>query len=387
MQELESLWTGRGDCGLAPGMASPSPASAARGDASPSPCREPPLFGIQALRAVAALMVAVHHAQHDAIVVAARAGGAFAYSGILPWMAGVDIFFIVSGFIMVHASAGLFDRPGGARLFLGRRLARIVPLYWAATTLFAIVGLILPGALNSGTPGLAQIIGSYLFWPMVSTVGLVQPVYSLGWTLNYEMLFYGLFALGLLLPGRLGLALVTLLLAGLVATEELAGPLPLPFGFWGQPIVLEFAAGMGIALLRRAGLRLALPWRCLLAGLGVAMLASAGDAEAAVVWSSVLPRGAAAALLVLAASCGEGRTSPPSAPIRSLAVLGDASYALYLVHPFVIRGLREVAVRLGLGQPLLFIMVALAGATAAALVVHRLFEKPATTWLRRRFRA
>jgi peptidoglycan/LPS O-acetylase OafA/YrhL len=387
MQEPESLWTRRGDCGLAPDMTPPSSASAGRGDASPSPGGEPPLFGIQALRAVAALMVAVHHAQHDAIVVAAKAGGSFAYSGILPWMAGVDIFFVVSGFIMVHASAGLFGRPDGARLFLGRRLARIVPLYWAATTLFLLIGLVLPSALNSGVPDLAQIAGSYLFWPVVSTVGRAQPVFSLGWTLNYEMLFYGLFALGLLLPGRLGLALVTLLLAGLVAAEELAGPLPLPFGFWGQPIVLEFAAGMGIALLRRAGLNLAMPWRGLLAGLGLAMLAAAGDAEAAVVWSSVLPRGAAAALLVLAAGCGGRRAAPPSTPTRILAVLGDASYALYLVHPFVIRGLREVAVRLGFGQPALFIAAALTGAVLAALVVHRLFEKPATAGLRRLLRA
>ena len=342
----------------------------------------PQLYGIQALRALAAFMVAVHHAQHDAVVVAQRAGGSFAPSTLLPWMAGVDIFFVVSGFIMVHASAGLFDRPGGARQFMGRRLARIVPLYWAATTLFLLVGLVVPAALNSGVPGIAQIAGSYLFWPIVSTQGLAQPVYSLGWTLNYEMLFYALFGAGLLLPGRFTLPAVTLALFALVAVEAMAGPLALPLGFWGQPIVLEFAAGMGIAVLRRRGLRLGLPLRGAVAGAGVALLlVAAKQGAGADPWSSLLWHGGASALLVLAAACGERREAP-SVPVRALALVGDASYALYLVHPFVIRGLREVCVQLGMGAPLVFIALTLAGSVVTALVVHRWFEKPATQWLR-----
>ena len=66
-------------------------------------------------------------------------------------------------------------------------------------------------------------------------------------------------------------------------------------------------------------------------------------------WSSFAWHGSAAALLVLAAACGE-RRSVPSVPVRALALVGDASYALYLVHPFVIRGLREVFTRLGLAR-------------------------------------
>ena len=119
-----------------------------------------------------------------------RAGLSFARSDLLPWMAGVAIFFVVSGFIMVHASQDLFGQEGAWRLFLKRRLARIVPLYWAMTTLFLLVGLAVPAVLNSGVPNFQQILGSYLFWPVVSTQGMVQPVYSLGWTLNYDCLLY-----------------------------------------------------------------------------------------------------------------------------------------------------------------------------------------------------
>ncbi|WP_236841887.1 acyltransferase family protein [Bosea sp. PAMC 26642] len=344
------------------------------------------LHGIQALRAIAAFMVAVHHVQYDATALAQRAGTTFSPSTVLPWMAGVDIFFVVSGFIMVHASAGLSGKPGGARLFMERRLARIVPLYWAATTLFLLIGLILPGALNSSVPNGGQVAASYLFWPSVSTVGLVQPVYSLGWTLNYEMLFYALFAAGLALPAGWSLPAIGAALAILVGAEALAGPLPLPFGFWGQPIVLEFAIGMGLALLWRGGLRLRQPLRLAVATGGAALLVAGQYAPWSGVWSSFALHGSAAALLVLAAASGEARFEP-SLLMRVLGSVGDASYALYLVHPFVIRGLREVFVHSGFGSPVVFIALALAGSVMAALAVHHGFERPATRWIRQKLDA
>lgn len=342
-----------------------------------------PIHSIQVLRALAAFMVAIHHVQPDAAVVAARAGLSFTRSDLLPWMAGVDIFFVVSGFIMVHASQDLFGRDGASNLFLKRRLARIVPLYWAMTTLFLLVGLAVPAVLNSGVPNLQQILGSYLFWPVVSTQGFVQPVYSLGWTLNYEMLFYVLFAAGLMLPRAWTLPAITLVLALLVGVESLKGPLALPFGFWGQPIVLEFAAGMGIAALRRKGLRLHGALRIAVAMAGAALLVAAAHFPGTDgAWSSVLWRGGAAVLLMLAAGCGrEGIVPLP--PVKALAAVGDASYALYLVHPFVIRGMREAVLRLGLHSPALYIALALAGSVIAALLLYRFFEKPATRLARR----
>lgn len=342
------------------------------------------ILPIQVLRALAAFMVAVHHVQPDAAVLARLAGQPFAGSDLLPWMAGVDIFFVVSGFIMVHASATLFDRPGASALFLKRRLVRIVPLYWAATTLFLLIGLALPATLNSPAPSLGQIMASYLFWPAVSSSGLVQPVYSLGWTLNYEMLFYALFAAALALPRGLVVPAVMLALAILVCGTAAMGPLPLPFGFWGQPIVLEFAAGMGIALLHRRGLMLGASPRVALVAVAIGLLLWSPHAPLlAGPWRDLALHGSAAALLVLAAVTGSREPVAHSVLTTALARIGDASYALYLVHPFVIRALREIFARVGLLEPWLFVAAALASAVIAALLVHRLFEAPVTRALRR----
>jgi peptidoglycan/LPS O-acetylase OafA/YrhL len=180
---------------------------------------------------------------------------------------------------------------------------------------------------------------------------------------------------------------VSLALILLVAAQVVAGPLPLPFGFWGQPIVLEFAAGMVLALLRRGGLRCPdiLRWPMAASGLAILLL----DRHVPVPdgpWRNLACHGGAAVLLVLAAASGRGK-SEPSAPIRALARLGDASYALYLVHPFAIRGLRELFLWVAPGWPLLYMLCALVASVLAALLVHRFFECPATELLRQWLRS
>jgi exopolysaccharide production protein ExoZ len=107
---------------------------------------------IQVLRAVAALLVAFGHLQAESVTMAAAAS-----SGYRPILldltgAGVDLFFIISGFVMVYASRDLFERAGGGQLFLRRRVARIVPLYWAVTTVFLLTMMVIPHALATAAP-------------------------------------------------------------------------------------------------------------------------------------------------------------------------------------------------------------------------------------------
>lgn len=349
---------------------------------------------VQILRAVAALMVAALHVQHDAASLAMRTGESFAVSNALPWMAGVDIFFVISGFIMVHAARASFAQPGATRIFLARRAARIAPIYWLATSLMLAVAIVLPGALNSTTPVWGEIAASYLFLPYQRVDGLVQPVFSLGWTLNYEMFFYVLFGLCLALPRRLAVAAAIAILVALVTLGALVA-LPVAPAFWSRPIVLEFALGMVIGLARAEGLRLPGPARLALAALGAALLAAdLGDGGGQTGWTSVFAYGLPAACLV--AACGLGdparqRAGARALPARAAVALGDASYALYLLHPFVSRGLRIVIERAGLADwfgpagvgVYGFVAMALVVAGVVALVAHRAFEVPVTRAARR----
>jgi peptidoglycan/LPS O-acetylase OafA/YrhL len=295
------------------------------------------LGAIQGLRAFAALLVVVHHGQAEVAALAERAGLAFAPVAWLPWSSGVDVFFVISGFIIVYASAPFYGRAGGRARFLAHRIARLVPLYWLVSALYLAVALAVPALLNGGpaTPG--TVAAAFLFWPVERPDGLVLPLYGLGWTLNCEMFFYAVFAVGLGWGRGRAVAWACAVLLGLVALAGTVPGLPTPLAFWGSPIVLEFAFGAALGLARAHGLRLSPPARLALAAAVVA--------------------------------------------------LGDASYALYLVHPFVLRATREAVARLGLAPvigPWGALALMLAFSVAAALVVARCVEAPLTRAARRR---
>jgi exopolysaccharide production protein ExoZ len=339
----------------------------------------PRLILVQALRGLAALSIAMLHALHEAGLLAGAAGLAFAAPARVPWAAGVDLFFVISGLIMVHASAGLFGRAGARRVFLARRIARIVPLYWAVTALYLALALAAPALLNSEILAPWPVVASFLFIPFARPDGVAQPVYSLGWTLNYEMAFYALFAVALAWPRRAAVPALIAALAGLAALG-LVRPWPQPVAFWTAPIILEFAFGLAIGALRAEGVALGAPARIALAAAGLALLGLSGsEGVRALEW------GLPAALIVAAAALGPARAEPRNPATRAAAALGDASYALYLVHPFAVRGVRVAVEGLGVFPvigPWGFVAVALAGAAAAALAVHRGFERRATGWVR-----
>ena len=183
---------------------------------------------VQALRAFAALSVAVWHVLHDAIPLD-PSGHIERWHNALPWASGVDLFFVISGFVMVYASAELFGRRSSPMTFMARRLIRIVPLYWGATTLFLVVALATPSSVSQAGFGLADVVMSYAFLPTSRPDGTIQPIYSLGWTLNYEMFFYVVFAACIVLPRRRALAAVALLLmlsAGSAFAATMATAMP-----------------------------------------------------------------------------------------------------------------------------------------------------------------
>jgi exopolysaccharide production protein ExoZ len=357
------------------------------------------LGSLQVLRALAALAVALLHFQAEAESMAAASGQAFAGVLMKHLAAGVDLFFVISGFVMVYASKGLFERPGAAGAFLMRRIARIVPLYWAMTTLF-LAGLVLsPSLSTSGSVLPLEIIKSYLFVPYVAAnTGLIQPVYKLGWTLNYEMTFYLAFSLFLFLPMRKAVPLLAGLFSLMVVAGQLIRPAPGALAFWTNPIILEFAFGAVIAQAYLAGVRISMAMAALSVLAGITLLALSPGFGVPLdgplrplVWG--LPAALILAGTLLAGPLQKQRVeSAPATPSRTMKLLekmGDASYAIYLVHPVIFRGLRALWEKAGLGTmfPLWgYVVSGMAMLILVSILVYQWFEAPLTRAAQQRLR-
>lgn len=339
------------------------------------------LVSIQVLRAVAALSVSIAHITGYEFV------RQYKLPNLLPdfnfGRAGVDLFFVISGFVMVYSSGGYFGRSRGAQEFMLRRLVRIVPLYWLTTSVILAYLLLQYRSLAAANFTAGAVIASYLFIPYPQTDGFMAPVHGVGWTLNYEMFFYAFFCGAVLFSRRTGVLLVTAALTILVAVN-LAVMLPNPVGYWGDPIILEFVLGMLIAQLYYTGYRIPRVWAgAVVLICAVALVASDHWQQ----WPRLIVLGVPAAGIVGALVLTDHRVS--EAPIwRMLSFLGDASYSLYLVHPLAIvlprrlfPGLIDPA-----RWPWLYAGMLLVTAVGVAVAVHLLFERPVTRFLQRRVR-
>ena len=346
--------------------------------------RRPQLFPrVQALRAIAAGAVAFSHIANDAIVAGRDPSGAIARAAAwMPWNAGVDIFFVISGFVIVHASGRLFGQKGGSLLFLRRRLTRIVPLYWVLTTLFLVMTLLRRSAIHGETGGAGYILASYLFIPFARPDGLPEPALGPGWTLNYEMFFYLAMTPFLMLPRAAAVAGCATALCLLVGVGQAAGFGTLPLQFWSDPIVLEFVFGMGLALAVSRGFALSGWVRAALGAIAVVWLHRLAGGP---VGERAVSFGLPGAMLV-AAAVSNPRPDRMGKAARGLMRLGDASYAMYLFHPFVMRGFTLLGGRVATHTEtsgVVYVAASLAVAQLCALAINAGFERKVTSMLRR----
>jgi peptidoglycan/LPS O-acetylase OafA/YrhL len=304
--------------------------------------------------------------------------------------AGVDIFFVISGFVMVYASERLFGRGGATRLFLLRRAIRIAPMYWIATTLVLVYLIAQYGSIGAVTGGSSwgYVAASYLFFPAVRGDGIDQPVLGIGWTLIYEAFFYVVFGLLIFMPRRRTVLATGGLLCALVLIALVFGPLPYPIGYWFSPIILEFVIGMALALAYRDGARLSVWAAYLLLAAALAVLVyswSRADAFPPQAWLRLALWGLPAAAIVAAPTLA--RTPVPrNAFWKTLAYFGDASYSIYLFHTLTLTLPRILLARWiePASAPLLYLVAMLLCAVVPGLIIYRFVEKPLTAALRRR---
>ena len=319
-------------------------------------------------------------------VLMAHAAGMLIYGGVplaLPnveWGAfGVDVFFVISGFVIAHASVPLFGRAGSVLPFLRRRVVRVVPLYWLACVVFALVSA--PYGEPSGELRREawETLRSMLFIPGADGSTALLPT---GWTLFYEMAFYLCFACALPFRRRpallgLGLALTGLGIAGS------AGLLPERVSCVASLQVLEFVAGLALAEAHLAGWRV--PRRL---GLAIAcatlayVIARAPHMDGWTAWRGLV-WGIPATLIVGSLALASG--GPRSAVRDALERLGDASYAIYLAHFPLFWGIGLAFgwwARSGPHAAQAYAVALVVVGLPACLAVHRIVEVPLTRWLR-----
>lgn len=286
------------------------------------------LYSVQALRALAAwAVVFCHFAQInmgkkglDLFLSVFWAYGAY----------GVDLFFIISGFVLFHSTRRHETKPA---TFLWYRVRRIVPAYWLATSVLALLVLISPRLASWTAVDLGFFIKSLLFIPAQNPSGIgPYPLLTVGWSLNYEMMFYAIFSVVLFLPRAthvvaLGIGLVLLQL-GLSNLGGVAA-------FYARPIMYEFLLGVLIAWAWQRGWftrihPLAAVCVCVAA---VSTMVTKGKGHD-FIWVG-LPCAA-----VLIAAISQEKYFPRRGP---LPLLGDWSYSTYLWHAVVLTILAYVS--------------------------------------------
>jgi peptidoglycan/LPS O-acetylase OafA/YrhL len=334
--------------------------------------------GVQVLRFVAALLVVVCH---STLIVSER----MPYLGFPVWQKGgigVSLFFVISGFVIVLSSRSLEPRADGWALFAWRRLVRIVPLYWIATTLKLLTVSLEPAlTLHSGL-NWTHVLCSYLFLPARNPLGEITPLHAVGWTLNYEMFFYAAFAFALYCRLRvtpfIAILFGSLVLWGLINPEFSRS---WPVLIYTSPLVLLFLCGM---LLAQAALRAVPvpPWL----GLAAILLGAGliGHFDVLPGWPSFFYQ-LAAVFIVAGVVFIE-----PWLKRMVLAVpilLGESSYALYLFHPFLLTACGLALARAHWSDPISAVACMSALAVAASLAIHVGLEAPLTAALKRRARS
>jgi peptidoglycan/LPS O-acetylase OafA/YrhL len=318
------------------------------------------LFSIQILRALAAWAVVGHHVVH--IYPGMRTMNDVATAFTIYGAFGVDLFFVISGFVIYTSTVDKDIKPSR---FLIARLARVVPAYWLFTLLTAAVLLINDSFVKYTVLDARLFVKSMLFIPAENRSGYgILPVLTLGWTLNIEMAFYAIFAIALGFPRAVRLTIVA---AGVAILNAYVPKLGGSTKLYSDPIVFEFLFGIAIGIIYRRGwLSNIRPWlSCALAASCVAFIVAYAERH------GLMAVGAPCALIVLAAVALE----PLLARFQRLAALGDWSYATYLSHVLIVTAAASIGADLDL-SPFVTIPASLLVVAFVSWVCYTRFEVP-----------
>ncbi|MEL5375097.1 acyltransferase [Serratia marcescens] len=269
------------------------------------------MISIQLLRAIAALAVVLYHVGRKSDFLAITNGNYFEVGKY-----GVDLFFIISGFIMAYITHG---KKVNFITFMKKRFVRIIPIYWVLTSVALAVFIISPSSVNStmAPPG---VINSYLLFPVEGKSMLLE----VAWTLRYEFIFYIIFSLSILTPNRY--VTVSVLLGVIWVCSKFSYE-NYYVGFFFTHYMGEFLLGVLSFLFYTKGKSLTLVVSSSVAAL-VGYFYGTHD--------GVLTYGLYSTVLFNVFVMLEDKIKRNESMVRPLTYLGDASYSIYLAHLFII---------------------------------------------------
>jgi len=341
------------------------------------------LNNIQALRGIAALLVVFAHLPPMEV----KHGGdmilpAFFRFGI----SGVDLFFVISGFIMVYVTWHAQRSARNSLTFLFARVSRIYPIYWLISGAIFIAWLFKP-ALMTFDPAQTNIVKSFLLWP-----DQTYPMLKVAWTLIHEMYFYLVFALILLLPRRFLMPALGLWALAVISGNHLGfSKVSLEAALIFHPLTLEFFMGtLAGWLFMRSASKVSPPntsfrlsgQLCTIIGAvmfigSITYLTLTLDANKLLTnWSRVWYFGLPAAFIIYGLSALErtGTTLP-----KWSSTFGDWSYSLYLSHILTLSVLGYMWRPFAQSGPIdniIALSILLIGTITVAAILWYMFERP-----------
>jgi len=326
---------------------------------------------LQALRLYAAFGVVLFHT-------------GFTIHGVRPFggVFGVHMFFLLSGYIM----ASIIDNDPTA--FVRRRLIRIIPLYWTLTLFLYTVAWKFPHLMGATRAVPSELIKSLLFVPFAKSNGLYQPILFVGWTVNYEMFFYMMLSIAVLINKRRAALLGASIMLTVMAICSLFATRSAIAKFYSDPVLLECVFGLlAYYCVRYASRRMTPAMKPVLIGLAAVSLVLLPVIEAFRLLASVpmVLRFGPLSFILICSACLLA-FSGFDIQVKVIVLLGDASYVMYLVHPYIEEFLDRVVGRFSPTfhlQNLVGCLIAIACVLPISAFLYLKVDKPSLRYLNR----
>ena len=326
------------------------------------------IVSIQYMRAIAVLLVMFYHAMGKGEVYSGASWDWFNFG-----TAGVDLFFIISGYIMCYTAR---RKKTSIYKFIKARFTRIIPLYWTLTIVALVIYLIMPDKINS-SGGDTSIFHSFTLLP-TSSKYLIQN----GWTLSYEFFFYIIFSFGLIFSDSRKYLIPSIILTILAMVGQLFRPDNVYLGFMTNPILIEFVMGIAVFNLMKKykfsqKIATSLCLSSIILFAGVSYWGRTGD--------RIIDYGIPCLLLFIGLLNLEDNLQKHKHNHLSklLGKAGDSSYSSYLIHPFFLVAASLIFDKLGITSfGNLFIISLVLGSLLTGWICYVALEKPLNKFFR-----